>query len=145
MGALSWALHVGIACILVTVLAKKTLRAIQFHHYALRNRCASTKEVKQSDKPFGLSLLRHMILTYRKRKFLDRWRELATRTGSTFSFWLMGQRFFVTLEPENVKTIFSTSFDTFEHGPNRKAAGKPLIGNGIFAADGVALIFLVSL
>lgn len=42
----------------------------------------------------------------------------------------------MTLDPENVKTIFSTSFDTFEHGPTRKAAGRPLIGNGIFTVDG---------
>ena len=35
-----------------------------------------------------------------------------------------------------MKTIFSTSFDTFEIRPSRKATGKPLIGNGITVADG---------
>ena len=136
IGALSSALYLGLACILVGVVVKEAFKTVKFHRYALRNKCSSAKEVKQFDKPFGFSLLRHMIWTYRGRTFLAWWRDLASQTGTTFSFWLLGQRFFVTLEPENVKTIFSTSFDTFEHGPNRKAAGKPLIGNGIFAADG---------
>ena len=129
-------IYIGFACVLISVLLKRVIRAIHFRQYAIKHKCTSVNEVKQLDKPFGLSLLRHMIQTYRRRNFLEWWRGLANQTGTTFSFWLLGQLFYVTLEPENVKTIFSTSFDIFEHGPNRKAAGKPLIGNGIFAADG---------
>ncbi len=137
MSATSWALYLGLALILLTLMVKEIVRTIQFHRFCIKNKCRPARTITQNDKPFGLLLLLHMIRNYRKRIFLASWRETASRTGTTFSFWRLGQRFFVTLEPENLKTIFSTSFDAFGHGPTRKAAGKPLIGNGIFASDGV--------
>ena len=41
-------------------------------------------------------------------------------------------------EPENIKALLSTQFDDFELGEKRYRAFSPLLGNGIFTADGEA-------
>lgn len=136
MSATSWAIYLGLASILLTLMVKEVVSTIQFHRFAIKHNCKPARSVTQYDKPLGLILLFQMTRTYRERTLLSSWRERASKTGTTFNFLRLGQRFFVTLDPENIKTIFSTSFDAWGHGPTRKAAGKPLIGNGIFASDG---------
>lgn len=118
------------------IIMNKCLWTTRLHRFAVKNNCADVTEVKQFDKPIGISLIIEMVHAYRRHRYLEWWQMVATDLGYTFSFWLLGQRLYVTADPENVKTIFSSSFDVFEHGPTRKAAGTPLIGNGIFVADG---------
>ena len=134
--AVSWAIYLSLASILLTLMVKEVLRTLSFHRFAVKYHCLPTKAASQYDKPIGVLHLFEMVRSYREGTFLESRRQLAIKTGNTFSFWRLGQRSFVTLEPENIKTIFATSFDAFGHGPTRKAAGKPLIGNGIFASDG---------
>lgn len=44
----------------------------------------------------------------------------------------------MTIEPENVKAVLASQFEDFELGPVRRANFFPLLGNGIFTADGEA-------
>ena len=44
----------------------------------------------------------------------------------------------VTNEPENIKALLATQFHDFELGPQRRGNFFPLLGNGIFTADGKA-------
>ncbi|KAK7000276.1 cytochrome P450 [Favolaschia claudopus] len=42
----------------------------------------------------------------------------------------------MTAEPENIKAILATSFPDFEKGPEFQRLVEPLLGTGVFAADG---------
>ena len=121
---------------LLAIIIRQYLWMRQLRLFAAKNCCASVKEVKQVDKPLGLAFILQMVRVYKEKRYLEWWQTLAVENGYTFSYWLLGQRIYVTADPENVKTIFSSSFETFEHGPTRQAAGRPLVGNGIFVADG---------
>ena len=129
------AIITSLACLLAIVIKQyQWMREVRL--FAAKNCCANVKEVKQIDKPLGLAFIFNMIRIYKEKRYLEWWQTLAVENGYTFSYWLLGQRIYVTADPENVKTIFSSSFETFEHGPTRQAAGRPLVGNGIFVADG---------
>ena len=126
---------ISLACLLAIII-KQYLWMRQVRLFAAKNCCANVKEVKQIDKLLGLAFIIKMVRVYKEKRYLEWWQTLAVENGYTFSYWLLGQRIYVTADPENVKTIFSSSFETFEHGPTRQAAGRPLVGNGIFVADG---------
>ena len=42
----------------------------------------------------------------------------------------------ITCDPEHIKTILTTQFDDFERGPEIRRLMYPLLGTGVFAADG---------
>ena len=42
----------------------------------------------------------------------------------------------ITCDPEYIKMILSTQFDDFEKGPEIRHIMYPLLGTGVFAADG---------
>lgn len=103
---------------------------------ARRFGCKPVKTYKQYDKFLGLLFLYQNIRNYQAQTFLESWEQYLANTGRTLEFWLLGQRMLVTSDPENLKTILATSFDDFEKGPRIRAGFAPLIGNGIFGADG---------
>ena len=111
-------------------------RSYERHRLALERGCKPTRKYSQLDAPLGLGLLVRGIQDTRNLRFLEAWQQHCTALGQTFSFWLFGQSMVVTAEPDNVKTILSTSFDDFELGPKRRAGFATLLGDGIFAADG---------
>lgn len=61
---------------------------------------------------------------------------LARNLGHTFSIRLLFQNRIITTEPENIKAILSTEFTIFEKGAEFRKTMKPLLGTGVFAADG---------
>ncbi|RMD42597.1 hypothetical protein DV735_g2558, partial [Chaetothyriales sp. CBS 134920] len=54
----------------------------------------------------------------------------------TFRQYLFGDLVIATVNPENIKTILAKKFDDFDLGEVRRGAFWPLLGNGIFTADG---------
>lgn len=129
-----------ILVIIGILLAKSLLNFvyIRFRRRGLARRlgCKPGKVYEQPDKRLGLLFLCQNIRNFRAQTFLQSWEQYLAKTGKTFGFWILGQRMLVTSDPENLKAILSTSFDDFEKGPRLRAAFAPLIGNGIFAADG---------
>ena len=57
---------------------------------------------------------------------------------STWIQNVMGTDLMVTNEPTNLKAMLATQFSDFELGPTRRGNFFPLLGNGIFTADGKA-------
>jgi hypothetical protein len=55
--------------------------------------------------------------------------------GDTYSIVSMGEKLWVTREPENVKAILATNFKDFGIGQRFRALGA-LLGQGIFTSDG---------
>ncbi|KAJ7292238.1 cytochrome P450 [Mycena rebaudengoi] len=56
--------------------------------------------------------------------------------GHTFSIRLFFHSRIFTSEPENIKRILATEFNSFEKGPEFRDLLEPLLGTGVFAADG---------
>ena len=98
--------------------------------------CKPVKTYKQYDKLLGLGFLYQNIRDFQGQTYLESWGQHLAKTGKTFEFARLGQRILVTSDPDNLKAILATSFDDFEKGPRLRAAFAPLMGNGIFGADG---------
>ncbi|KDR74319.1 hypothetical protein GALMADRAFT_227391 [Galerina marginata CBS 339.88] len=57
--------------------------------------------------------------------------------GNSVQFSLGSSTTLSTIEPEHVKAILSTEFDSFEKGPLLISQIKSLLGTGVFNADGI--------
>ena len=55
--------------------------------------------------------------------------------GMTYEHMILGESQFATIEPENIKALLATKFPDFSMGL-RHNAFYPLLGDGIFNADG---------
>ncbi|TFK72869.1 cytochrome P450 monooxygenase pc-2 [Pluteus cervinus] len=62
--------------------------------------------------------------------------DLPDKYGTFFHMRLMLQDMMVTMEPSHIKAALSTQFDNFEKGPVFNKSLRPLLGDGIFNADG---------
>ncbi|GAB1524868.1 Protein kinase alk2 [Rhizoctonia solani] len=62
--------------------------------------------------------------------------QLASEYGYTFNLGLFGEDQIVTIEPENIKAILSTDFNSFEKGPKVQEKMESVLGKGIFNSDG---------
>ncbi|KAJ5780217.1 cytochrome P450 [Penicillium paradoxum] len=54
----------------------------------------------------------------------------------TFKSSMLGTTFVQTVEPKNIQALLATQFEDFELGDLRRRALSPMLGNGIFTADG---------
>ncbi|PPQ95842.1 hypothetical protein CVT26_015972 [Gymnopilus dilepis] len=62
--------------------------------------------------------------------------EWAEEYGTVFQVDLLTNKFLHTLEPEHVKAILATQFDSFEKGPLFQSQMNSLLGTGVFNTDG---------
>ncbi|KAF2994619.1 hypothetical protein E8E13_003372 [Curvularia kusanoi] len=91
--------------------------------------------------PFALSnlfktmwaLSHNHILDYMRGTFDD---TSANRTVSTYETKILGDKVIFTCDPKNVQAILATQFNDFELGQVRRGSFAPLLGHGIFSADG---------
>ncbi|KAF7325137.1 Cytochrome P450 [Mycena kentingensis (nom. inval.)] len=58
------------------------------------------------------------------------------QVGSTFNVRLLFNNRIVTTEPANIKAVLATEFPSFEKGDAFRRLAEPLLGSGVFAADG---------
>ncbi|KAJ7463233.1 cytochrome P450 [Mycena latifolia] len=61
---------------------------------------------------------------------------LAKTVGYTFDMRVLFEDRFFTAEPEYLKIILATQFDSFEKGEDTRAIFGSLLGSGVFGADG---------
>ncbi|KAL2072294.1 hypothetical protein VTL71DRAFT_11637 [Oculimacula yallundae] len=54
----------------------------------------------------------------------------------TYSYSLLGSKFYFTADEKNIQAILATQFHDFDLGPLRRGNFWPLLGNGIFTEDG---------
>lgn len=89
--------------------------------------------------PFGLDFIWHTISTTRGGGDIldDVFAPLYAANGITFSMpGFSGTPEMYTIDPANIQTILATKFQDFVLGERRYKAFKPLLGDGIFTADG---------
>ncbi|KIX95653.1 uncharacterized protein Z520_08773 [Fonsecaea multimorphosa CBS 102226] len=87
-------------------------------------------------EPFlGLDVIPVIIRDLRQHKVLEASCERFRTYGSTFAVKELFHHLILTTEPQNIKTVLSTSFKDYGVG-YRLQAFKPLLGAGIFDTDG---------
>ena len=125
-------------CSLLLVVRLITIgqRQLRLRHIGIKNGCLAGNRYNHKDPYSGIGLISRVVKAYQSRNVLQLWQEFSHKYGHTFTFWILGNRNFVTSEPENVRTILASSFEIFDHGPSRRYGYEPLLGDGIFAADG---------
>jgi cytochrome P450 len=99
------------------------------------NGCRPCTSVFNKDPIFGIDVIRMMVRNSKKHIMLQENQKRFQTMGNTF--WTRGVTLpiIATCEPENVKTILSLKFKDYSFG-NRQTAFGPLLGHGIFNADG---------
>lgn len=103
--------------------------------YAKRQGCKEPTTLQQ-ESIFGYRMLRDSFDALRSSRYLRLGKERFEENGNTFAFKQMGKIGILTNDPMNVKAILSSQFQEFGVGKRRAEAFEPLIGHGIFTADG---------
>lgn len=101
----------------------------------VENGCRPCNARFNKDPFLGLDVLKAMKNNSKKHILLEENQKRFAELGNTFGSRIITQPIFATIEPENVKTILSLKFKDFSF-KNREAAFTPLLGHGIFNADG---------
>lgn len=78
-----------------------------------------------------------MVTASREKRFLELVRGWHRDYGTTFKASMAGRNAVFTVEPKNVQTILALKFKDFELGSMRINSMSPLLGHGIFCADGI--------
>lgn len=99
------------------------------------NGCQPCTARFNKDPILGLDMLKVMTHNSKHHITLQENRKRFQKLGNTFHNRIITSPFIATCEPENVKTILSLKFKDYSFG-NRQAAFGPLLGHGIFNADG---------
>lgn len=83
--------------------------------------------------------IKEVLHANKNHAWLDMWYRRYNRVASTFeSATVSIDPIIFTNEPENIKTILATDFNTFDLGHRRKKLMNPIVGLGIFSTDGQA-------
>ena len=87
--------------------------------------------------PFGVDQVWRSLQADKNKRFLDlcvtRFKEIG---APTHQYHTMGNESIFTIDPKNIQAILATQFHDFGLGPTRRKNFFPLLGNGIFTADG---------
>ncbi|KAJ1715355.1 cytochrome P450 [Aspergillus flavus] len=117
-------------------LARKISRAVQIRQFKKRHGCLPPPRDHHKDPVLGLDEVRSMLRVFREDYLMEYTLEKYRRHGNTFATSVLGDDDIFTAEPENIKTILAVKFKQFDLGETRRRTFHPLLGDGIFAADG---------
>ena len=90
----------------------------------------------QPDGKIGLLWLLKSLELFRDGLYLQNLEQLFATKGKTFTYHILGTPVIDTCEPENAKSVFSTSQHDYDTGPRRRMALASIMGKGVFALDG---------
>jgi cytochrome P450 len=99
------------------------------------NGCKPCTAVFNKDPIFGIDVIRTMTHNSKNYVILEETQKRFERLGNTYWSRIVTFPMIITCEPENVKTILSLKFKDYSLG-NRQDHFGPLLGHGIFNADG---------
>jgi hypothetical protein len=96
--------------------------------------------------PGGIDVLVRLAQADQRDRIPQETRTLHQEGGRpTYRQTVLGQTNIVTNDPKNIQAVLATQFHDFELGPRRRNIFSPLLGVGIFTADGKAWFVLPSL
>jgi cytochrome P450 len=101
--------------------------------------CLPAKPRRTRGPFLGLDLLLDQIKNIKEHRLLESWmQELRAANAHTISCSVLGNRVFITDDPENVKTLLATDFDVWSLGQERIKMMSAFLGHGIFTNEGAA-------
>jgi len=135
MGPLQVSAYEAAVLLIAYYLYTRVMRLIANSRFRRTYGCLPPKQYPQAERLLGLNLFLQRLKDAKINNLLPRAIERFQNVGNTFSFVIMGQTMFATIEPENIKAILATQFEDFDLG-QRLALWAPLAGAGIFTTDG---------
>jgi cytochrome P450 len=99
------------------------------------NGCKPCTAVFNKDPIFGIDVIKTMTSNSKKHILLEENKKRFEKMGNTFHTRAANIPVIATCEPENIKTVLSLKFKDFDLGL-RQNSFSPLLGHGIFNADG---------
>lgn len=99
------------------------------------NGCQPCTAQFHKDPILGLDVMKALAYNNKHHITLQENRKRFQNFGNTYHNRIVTMPFIATCEPENVKTILSLKFKDYSFG-NRQQTFTPLLGHGIFNADG---------
>ena len=98
--------------------------------------CQPAAKLPQIDRILGVDIFVQNLRYFNKKCLMPRLKQRFEQTGNTYSVTLAGNTMIYTIEPENIKAVFSTQFDDFDVGWQRRRAMAPTMGEFLLNADG---------
>jgi hypothetical protein len=128
-------LVVGLTCLVSYLLFCEISLFLRRRSFSARYGCKPASRLPQSDRIIGFQLLKEQMQNAKSFKLLEGMRNRSLKYGNTYTATMMGQKYIVTNEPENLKAVLATNFRDFGIRGRKQSFG-PLLGNGIFTSDG---------
>lgn len=87
--------------------------------------------------PLGFDMFQRFKTAFDAGCFQEEMAKIFAEQGSrTVGLNMLGSNFYQTFEPKNIQALLATQFADFALGDVRRQAFYPMLGNGIFTADG---------
>jgi hypothetical protein len=116
MGQLQISAYGAICLFFTYYLYSRLARIVADSRFRKAYSCLPPKQYPQAERLLGLGLFLQRLKDGKNNKLLPRSIQRFETTGNTFSFVLMGETMFATIEPENIKAILATQFEDFNLG-----------------------------
>jgi len=126
---------IALAALALFVAAKKLRAYIEAQKFIKEHGCKPPHRLPQRDRFIGYGLYRTQKKAAVEKKLLQTSLNRFKENGPTWSGTIMGNTFFNTTDPENIKAILATNFNDFGLGMRLDTFGD-LLGRGIFTSDG---------
>ncbi|KAH7268508.1 cytochrome P450 [Fusarium solani] len=129
---------------LIWVVTSYILYAIISNFIISRRHAAKARELKCEEPPFeknrwplGIDNLLRALAADKAQQFpVDIIKRFEDLGAHTYRYQILGARNIRTADPKNIQTILANKFNDFDVGPSRRGNFLPMLGNGIFTADG---------
>ncbi|KUJ23048.1 putative cytochrome P450 alkane hydroxylase [Mollisia scopiformis] len=121
--------------VVVGVVLQKIVNHIRVARFKKQHGCKPEFRIPQRERIIGYGLYQTQLKASKEKNMTTVSRQRYLDYGNTWSGQMMGQKFFNTIEPENLKHFLATDFKDFGLGRRQEAFG-PLLGQGIFTTDG---------
>ncbi|CAL3969381.1 unnamed protein product [Diplocarpon coronariae] len=132
---MSYPLRVVILVLALVFLVKRIRSNMRVALFKKQHGCKPEVRIPQSEQIIGYGFYQIQARAAKSRTILQVGRRRFADHGNTWRATMMGQAFYNTIDPENVKAVLATNFKDFDLGQRQEAFG-PLLGQGIFTTDG---------
>ena len=128
-----------ISTAVVLILFKSVSKILADRRYAAEAKRLGCKPppVEPNKWPLGIDQLLRLLKADREMLYPDDMiKHFDEMQDWTHEFSILGNTALSTVEPKNIQAMLATQFHDFALGPTRRNNFLPLLGNGIFTADG---------
>ncbi|KAL9109109.1 MAG: hypothetical protein Q9227_006200 [Pyrenula ochraceoflavens] len=125
----------AIGVLLFYTIVNRIISSISAHKFSAKHGCQPAPRYPQTERLIGYRLFKDVKQSQLENRSLEDSYYRSLALGTTYTAAAMGKHCILTTDPENVKTVLTTNFKDFGLG-DRLAAFGPLLGSGIFTADG---------